>query len=255
MIDRQDLIHALHSCLKPMDNVNAMWEAGAAAFDRVDEWSDLDLQVDAADGTVPETVAAIEDALQALAPFDLRYELPQPSWHGHWQAFYHVEGSSPFHIIDLVVMENSSPNKFLQAEIHGQPVVHFDKQNVIVPEPFDRQGFNGLLRRRLEAVQGIFAMSKPFLLKEYNRGNDIEALAYYHSNTLRPLVEALHIRYNPTQYNFYTRYIYYAFPRDIILQLEKLFFIGSPAELPAKRLIAEQLFEETLASIDPDSLP
>ncbi len=255
MIDRQDIIHAIRSRLEPLDWVNAMWEAGAAAFDRVDEWSDLDLLVDVTDGTVPETVAAIEDALQALAPFDLRYVLPRPTWHGHWQAFYHQKGSSPFQILDLVVMENSNQNKFLQSEIHGQPLVHFDKHNVVVSAPFDRQEFKGLLRNRLEAVKGIFAMSKPFLLKEVNRGNDIEALSYYHSMTLRPLIEALHIRHNPSQYNFYTRYIYYAFPRDVIIQLEKLFFIGSPEELPAKRLMAEQLFEETLAEIDVEALP
>ncbi len=255
MITREELINALRSRLEPMDVVNAMWEGGAASFGRVDDWSDLDLQVDVADGRITEVVAAIEEALQQLGVIDLRYELPQPTWHGHWQAFYHLKNSSPYHIIDLVVMENSNPNKFLQPEIHGTPVVAFDKKNIIHFNPFDQVSFRSLLRQRVEAIRGIFAMSKPFLLKEIHRGNDIEALAYYHSMALRPLIEALHIRYNPTQYNFYTRYIYYQFPHDVIFQLEKLFFIGCPEELPAKRLMAEQLLEETLAEIDLEALP
>jgi hypothetical protein len=60
-----------------------MWEGGAAAFKRVDQWSDIDLQVDVADDRVADTFAVIEKTLTKLSPIGLKYALPSPTWHGH----------------------------------------------------------------------------------------------------------------------------------------------------------------------------
>jgi hypothetical protein len=42
-ITHQDILTGLRQALEPLPYVNAMWEGGAAAFHRVDEWSDIDL--------------------------------------------------------------------------------------------------------------------------------------------------------------------------------------------------------------------
>ncbi len=59
--------------------VHAFWEAGAAAFNRIDEWSDIDLYivVDEA-AAVPETFVAVERALTALSRIRLKTDVSWP---------------------------------------------------------------------------------------------------------------------------------------------------------------------------------
>ena len=56
-VTRGAILKALRTALEPLDYVHAMGEGGAAAFDRIDEWSDIDLQVDADDDRVAGTFA------------------------------------------------------------------------------------------------------------------------------------------------------------------------------------------------------
>ena len=87
-------------------------------------------------------------------------------------------------------------------------------------------------------------------LKELGRGNWVEALVFYQSATLRPLVELLRIKYRPAQSTFHTRYIYYDFPREVVERLERLYFVADPGDLRAKREDAEAWFFNLLAGID-----
>jgi len=41
-VTRSSILSALRAALEPLPFVHAMWEGGAAAFGRVDEWSDGD---------------------------------------------------------------------------------------------------------------------------------------------------------------------------------------------------------------------
>ena len=53
-ITRQQIINSIIAALEPLDYVLTMWSGGADGFARVDEWSDLDLMVIAADERVEE---------------------------------------------------------------------------------------------------------------------------------------------------------------------------------------------------------
>lgn len=249
-ITRQDILTGLRQALEPLPYVNAMWEGGAAAFDRVDEWSDLDLQVDAQDDQTAAAWQAIEQGITALAPVILRYEIPQPTWHGHEQVFYILENASPFLMLDIVVMKHSNANKFLEREIHGQAVVHFDRAGVTSVAPLDLAAHAATLKGRLVTLRALFALFRTLTLKELNRGNSIEALAFYHGYTLRPLVEALRIRYAPLHYNFHTRYIHYELPEELVKTLEALYYPIDPTDLRQKRDQAEALFFHTLDYLD-----
>ncbi len=245
------MLTALRVALEPLPYVHAMWEGGAAGFDRVDEWSDIDLQIDVDDDRVHDTIAAVEAALSALSPIELRYELPQPTWHGHAQVFYRLRGASPFLLLDLVVMQHSNPNKLIQPEVHGRPTVHFDRAGVVQAPPLDRAEMLGQIERRLQTLRVHFDLFQCLTLKEIERGNAIEALAFYHAHTLRPLVEVLRMRHNPIHYNFYTRYLYYELPPAVVRRLEPLFFVAGLDDLRTKREEAERLFREAVAGLDP----
>jgi hypothetical protein len=248
-LTKKEIITALCEALEPLEYTHALWEGGAAAFKRVDEWSDLDILLDVEDEHVNDALQVIEKTLVRLSPVELKYEVPQPSWHGHAQVFYRLQGTSKYLLIDIAVIKHSNPNKFLQPELHGDPVVHFDKTEVVKPPPLDRKELAVRLKDRLAALKVTFELFQILTLKELNRGNLIEALNFYHNFTLKPLVEVLRIPHEPTRHGFYTRYIYYDIPPETIRKLEKLFFVTDGDDLLAKRQEAEDWFYDTLDQI------
>ncbi len=249
-VARETILTALRAALEPLDYTYAMWEGGAAAFGRVDEWSDIDVQIDVDDDRVEDAFAVIEETLQTLSPIELKYRVPEPTWHGHSQAFYRLRDASPFLLVDTAIMKHSSADKFLAREIHGQAVFHFDKSNLSSPQAFDWGGLKTRLRDRLAALRVTFEMFQILTLKELHRGNLLEALAFYHGYTLRPLVELLRIHYGPARHGFHTHYVYYDLPREVAQRLERLFLVTNGEEIRRKRGAAEAWFYEVLDRID-----
>lgn len=250
-LTRDQILTALQNALEPLPYVHAMWQGGAAAFNRVDEWSDIDLQIDVDDERLAEACAVVDATLAAHAPVAFKFELPLPTWHGHYQAFYRFRDASEFLLLDFVAMNHSNPNKFLEPEIHGEMVVVFDKDNTLNVPPLDRAAWADKLRGRLAVLRATLEVFGPFTEKEIKRGNLIEAVAYYQGLILRPLVEVLRIQHAPARYNFHSRYIYYDLPAGLAQALEPLFFPRDAADLLAKQAQAKQMFFEALAAIDP----
>jgi hypothetical protein len=253
-LTRATILAALHQAFEPLPYVYAMWEGGAAAFNRVDQWSDIDLQVDVADEHVDEVMALAERNLAALSPIHIQYVLPQPTWHGHAQTFFWLEDAGPFLLVDFVAMKHSNTNKFLEHEVHGSAVVHFDKTGVLDVPPIDAVEFTAGMRRRLETLRVTFPLFQSLVAKEVQRGNAIEALAFYQGFSLRPLVEVVRMLHSPYHYNFHTRYVYYELPPEIVRRLEALFFVKDLEDVVAKQQIAQAWFAETLAELDREKL-
>lgn len=249
-ITRKHIITTLISALEPLDYVYALWEGGASSFNRVDEWSDIDLYGACDDDRVEETFQAMEHALSGLSPLDLTYRLPEPTWHGHAQVFWRLKNASPFLFLDIVVMKKSSKEKFLQYKIHGKPLIHFDKIGLVKDDPIDPDSFLKILEARVVTLKTNFELFQVLTLKELNRGNHIEALSYYIAYTYRPLVEALRIKYCPYHHNFFTSYVYYELPLEVVKRLHQLYFIANAEELRKRRTEAENWFWEVVQSID-----
>jgi len=253
-ITREDIVASLVRTLEPLECVHAFWEAGAASFDRVDQWSDIDLYTVAEDDCVESVFKSVEQALSSVSVIELKFRLPEPTWHGHSQSFYRLKEASPYLYIDLVVMKKSSKDKFLQFQIHGVPIVYFDKVGVVKDDAVDLELFMDGIEKRLETLKILFDMFQVDVLKELNRGNDIESHTFYMNNTLRPLVEALRIKYSPFHYNFRTHYIHYDLPPEVVERLQRLTFIADSKELRNRRAEAEEWFWETVHGIDRNAL-
>lgn len=249
-LSHDEITTALAKALEPLDRVHALWEAGSASFGRTDRWSDIDLYVVVRDDGVEESMKAIEKALLELSEVEANIRLPEPTWHGHSQVFYRLKDASPFLFLDIVVMKESGNDKFLQYDIHGIPLVHFDKKGIVKNEPIDGVKFLERLESRLETLKSNFKMFQVLTLKELNRGNDMEALSYYMGTTFRPLVEVLRIKYCPHHYNFHTSYIYYDLPPDVVRRLHRLAFVKSCEGIRKSRAEAEEWFWKTIRSID-----
>jgi len=253
-IERKALVAAVIATLEPLDYVHTVWEGGAASWDRVDDWSDIDLYVVCDDDRVEDVFEILEKTINTTDEIDLRFRVPEPAWHGHAQVFWRLRNASPFLFLDIAVMKKSSKDKFLQYRIHGKPLVHFDKIGIVQDDPVDPNAYWEQLEKRLETLKTHFELFQVLVLKELNRGNDMEALSYYLGYTLRPLVEALRIKYTPWHYRFFTTYVYYEMPQEITRRLHRLYFVGDVNELGKCREEAETWFWETVRAIDLEDL-
>src|SRR5216117_946529 len=81
-LSRETIIQSMVEDLRELPYVHAFWEGGAATFNRVDTWSDLDLYAVVDDGMVPATFEVIEKSLTALSPIQIRHEVAWPAASG-----------------------------------------------------------------------------------------------------------------------------------------------------------------------------
>ncbi len=249
-VTRDIVIQTLVDALKPIDYVHTFWEGGAAAFNRIDEWSDIDLYLVVDDKKVDETFLAVEKALRSLSPIDQKYDVPHPPESGLFQAFYRLEGGSEYLVIDLAVLTINSPDKFLEPEIHSNAIFYFNKSDNVKPPLLDKDTLVKKLQKRLERLKARFDMFNNFIQKEINRGNHLEAIDFYHGLTLAILVEALRIRYNPVHHDFKMHYIHYELPSDVIEKLKRLYFIKDEKDLQEKYNEATKWLPDIMLEID-----
>ena len=247
---RDKILRALVNTLKPLDYVHAFYEGGAAAFNRVDEWSDVDIYIVVDDDRVEDTFRAFEQTLLTLSPIRQKYRLPQPPYPGVYQAFYRLKDTSEFLLLDLAILQASSPDKFLDPEIHGNVVFYFDKLNKAGCNPLDKSALTTRISERIPRLKARFDMFNSFVQKEINRGNFLEALDLYHVMTLGSLVEALRIVHNPVHYDFRMRYVHYELPRKTVQRLERLSFVRDGRDLQRKYREATRLFHQVVSEID-----
>ena len=243
------IVRALTAALQPLPFVDAMWEGGAAAFNRLDEWSDVDLYVVAADDRVADTFRAVEEALTRLSPIHHKYEPTWPPESGIAQAFYRLERASEYLLVDLAVLKRSTPDKFLEPELHGRAVFAFNKGNAVEALPLDRDAFVRKLLERRDRLGMRIALFGPFVSKELRRGNSLGALEAYQRIILDSLIQVLRMRYHPAHYGFGVRYVPFELPPEVVRKLEALSFVRSSEELPELSRKAVAWFRETLPAV------
>lgn len=253
-VSREDVVRAIVDALESLEYVNAVWEGGAVAFDRLDRWSDIDVCVDAADARVKDVFPVVEKALETLAPIEVKFDVPQASTHGYVQAFYRLKGASRFMLVDFAVFKHSEPNKLLEPEIHGNSKFHFNKHGSVATPALDRAAFVSRMKAGMKRLMLRFDTFSCFVEKEINRGNWIEAMDLYHRVILGSLIQSLRMRYHPIHYDFGARYIHYELPDDVVRKLKELHFVSGEGDLAGKVKDAERWFRRTMGEIDPDRL-
>jgi len=236
--------------LEPIDYVHAFWEGGAVAFNRVDEWSDIDAYVAVDDDKVDEAFLVVEKALKSLSPIKQKLNVPQTGWPGVSQAFYRLEDASEYLVIDFVVLKLGSPTKFLEPEIHGNNVFYFNKSNKVSIAQMDKDALIKRMQARLDRLKVRFEMFNYVTQKEINRGNYLEALDTYYNLTLASLVEALRMKHNPVHFDFRMRYIHYEIPSEVVEKLEHLYFVEDEKDLQEKYDEATKWFQEVISEIE-----
>ncbi len=206
-ISRQCIIDALSSDLNGVPFIRAAWLGGSDSSGRTDQWSDVDVQLIVQDSHVEDAFDTVHKVLATLSPIDLVYRFPTPTWHGHEQEMIRLRDASPFAVVDLVVMKRSNPNRFLEAERHGHPLVLFDHDDLVRAQSLDRADHIAKLRKRLHALRLQFEFGQVEVRKAALRGAVTEAAYLYQALCVRPLVELLRMRYCPERFDYGPRYL------------------------------------------------
>ena len=253
-LGRSEIIEVLTERLQAIDSIDAMWEIGAVAFGRIDDYSDIDLMISGHDDKIEEIISDFERILNQVSPIELMWRIPGTVEHGHTQIFCRLLNTSPFLLIDVVFMKSSAEQKYLVPEIHNPPFVYFDKAGIVKDEPFDADQFVEDLKAHAAKLKTKFELFQPLVIKEIHRGHAIEAKGYYQNACSKFLLDLFKIKYSPTRYNFGVRYVYDELPPDVLHELETVYFVTGLADLKIKQMRAEALFNETYNSLDWDKI-
>lgn len=248
-IGRNEILNKVISELKPLDYVNAMWQCGSKAFDRVDDWSDIDAAVDVDDDRVRDIFPIIDKAVAEILEVECTFECPQTMSSGGWQKVYKFKGLSEYLVLELCAVKHSATDKFIQREIHGDIKVLFDKKNVTEHVPMDKEMFAKRLETRIEKLEQLFTIYQFLTKKELNRGNYVEAMGFFMGFSVAPLMELLRIEHNPYRHSFRHRYVYYDLPEDIAKRLERYYFVKDGDDLREKHEEVIAWFNETLERV------
>lgn len=245
-ISLQALTDKLRSRLEPLEFVDAMFLGGSKAFGRDDEYSDLDMVVQAAPQHIEDVFAAARDALLELSPISVEYRMPEPMWHGMSQTFYQLENAPEWLMVDFCIRQRGKLDgpQFNEIEIHGEPVVIFDKLGCVQPVHVDRKELDAKIREKLTSLRSHYQLFRHLPDKELRRGRPVDAVNFYHQLVLNSLMRILRMRYTPFQYDWGSRYLQHQLPPEVYARLEPLYLVADAADLRRKYRQCREWIEE-----------
>ncbi len=253
MLDREQILTAIHERAALEDAVVAMWEGGSTAFGRTDEYSDIDLQLAVQDDAAEKAFEWIESTLTSLSPIERSYAVPEPTWHGHGQRYYQLRDASPYCVVDVVLMNESSPRRYQSTARHGDARVFFDRTGWLDPRDDDPDAQAPVLASKAAGLANRFEMFHRIPRKEHRRGRPVDAMAYYQGLVLRPLVDMLRIKHTPVRHDFGPRYIREDLPAEVATRLEPLYYVADPKDFEACLDEAVAWVRELAAELTPDT--
>ncbi len=243
-LTRSQLVSSLRAWLDRDPRVRAAWEGGSAAFDDVDEWSDVDAIVVVADDAVDAVFDDLERSLGALSPIAHRHDIPATS--GYTQRFYRLRDAGEFLVLDLVLIRQSDPLLFREVELHGRGRTWLDRDGRLDEHHLDRDADLEQARQRLAPLRSGFEMFQHLVIKECRRGRACDALAFYQAWTLRPLIEAIRLLHVPALRGFGMRYLARDLPAPVVRRIEGLAYVRDLSHLVVAQRQASAWFTECM---------
>lgn len=237
---KKNILEAILSEIKNAPDALALWEGGSAATGYLDQYSDLDLCVLSED--TKATFEHIENALKRKFQI-IREWSPPPFWTGVTPKMYSFKDAPKYFKLDVSVFDRKAEttlSEFMIQERHGLPVVHFDKPMLIKPANINREQLVQRQRLRIKDITSSFKIYRDLALKEFDRGNFVDAFSFYQF-LVRQTVEILGIIHRPDTFDFGLRYINRSFPHNVQEQLQNLLFVGEPSRLAQKIFDCEEI--------------
>lgn len=248
--NREKIVNALVKLYEPIEEVYAVWENGSIAFNRLDEYSDIDMAVECDKEIIPSLIKQTEKILEEIVGIEAQYVIKQNPFPGMEQIFYKFKNTSPFLLLDIGFLKHGENKEgFIQPEMHGEVKVHFDKIGMTEVKELEKGEWDKKMTARIDQIKKRHDIFKVMPLKEIPRENYVDAFAFYHGFYLNTLVELLRIKYKPFRYNFGLRYLKFDLPPDVFKQIEPLVFVKDGEDLKVKMNTAGNMIEELLEEL------
>jgi hypothetical protein len=242
---RHQLAQELSKRLQRSADILAAWEGGSSANSTSDQFSDIDLNILYV-GNEDLVFQMVEATLKDFSEITHIYNEPKSLWPDLTQKVYFIKDSPKHFFVDVATFPDSKLailEEFMQMERHGKPVILFDKVDRIKSHPLDREAFLKRQQRRLNEVEA-FPVYRTTVFKELDRGNSIDAFAFYYSGMLRPLIEVIGMIYRPYRFDFGFRHLKRCLPSDLYHRIEPYFFVGDLNQLQDNATSVDKLFTQ-----------
>jgi len=198
----------------------------------------------------PKIIALMESVMPPIAhryiePAGLHSDLTH-------RIYFHDDAPAHFFADVGVLPEDAraSLSEHMTIERHGTPVVYFDDQSLIKPQPIDKAKWRARLQTRVQELEASLPIYIVQVLKPLDRHQYTEAFAFYYHGLLRRLVELMGIRFRPYRYDFELRYLERDFPAKEQAAIHAYMKYIDPDDLRKKVAQIEGDFKENLAIIE-----
>lgn len=242
---RNEIIDSYIARFREDSRVRALWLEGADGLGVEDEYSDLDLWLDALDENITDV---LEDAIalaESWGPLDTCDRVPHADG-VILQANVHVSGMSPYLTLDLCVQKHSRVATgccvYRAGDIAELPKVLFDKDNIIrlvEPEPLDMAA---LRKIKDDACQRFAQRGR--VTKYIARGMYLETLSHYDEYVLAPLVILARLIHTPEHTEYGWTHISRHLPEEMVQQLEGLRCHRELSDMGVLLVQADRLYGE-----------
>jgi len=222
------------AALRDEPEVEALFEGGAAARGRADEYSDIDLMVVAPPERAGRLFALAEEALGDIAPITHVWSVEPPGFPDMAQRFFFLADAPRFFAFDCSVLSPAAATTFLERERHGEPIVWLDRRGTIAARPVDEVALARRRRHRLDQVRGMVPVYAMLVDKEMARGHPLEALGFYQV-LVKVLIELLGMEHRPERFDFAWRYVERELPADAQALIARHAYIGGADALASNR--------------------
>ncbi|MEM7260645.1 MAG: hypothetical protein AAF488_01550 [Planctomycetota bacterium] len=240
---RERVIRVVVAALESSSRVLAGWEGGSAAFDRIDAYSDIDLNFLLGDGSPEDPLfGAVETALETVSPVEFSH--PEPPGR-----YFKLADGGDFLLVDVCFYQTTELSEHLDAARHGETRALFDKGQWLQRNATSADSQVKRRTERLMQLDAWFATSQLFPRKAVLRGKEVDALAAFWGYTLKPLVELLRMRHCPARWDFGMRDLDRDLPDSTYRRLRQLMYCAGPDELPAKLEEAKAWADELLSEL------
>lgn len=236
--------------------VVAVFEGGSAANDRLDEFSDMDLNVVCSKDQA-EVFASAEVFLER--EFSISHKVVEGTgiWEGLEMRMYFFDRSPEHFFLDLGVIEErfgDTMDEFMNVERHGRWVPHFDPKGLSKELPMSSTELGFKHKESYRGIREKYPVYLSIAKKALKRGQYIECYACFHAALVRPLVTLWGIQHRPARFDFSLRYTHIDFPKDIHDHLSDFVFVKDPQDLADKLEKIEGLYEQEFSKLDQDYL-
>lgn len=248
---KTEMLNFFIETLKDNSKALALWEAGSAANNTSDEFSDIDLLI-LTDSSNEKLFEEIEAKLTNKFKIIHKYVEVKPLQEGQFHRIYFFEGSPKHFFLDLGILSKNAENclnEILQKERHGTPIVHFDKTGLIKAKSVDTESLNVKQKQRLEELEASFPVYFTTVMKELDREHPIDSFHFYYAGMLRPLVEVLGMLHRSSRYDFGLRYLHKDFPSELQETIKSFLYPIDEKSLKESAIKTEKLFRETLIQL------